>query len=131
MNYRKKNNRLFIFISLSALLLFGCYSNKYDLKYPDLKIEGKKSNKFIVNRIADYGNGHQDGCIKGGQMSLNIDAISKDSIAGYIFDSKSKEPLYFSTIRLIYSHLESTDTLEIIADEKGLSLQQLRLFLIR
>jgi hypothetical protein len=124
----KKIKALPVLIAFSSLLLFGCYSHKHDLKYPDLKIKGKKSNKYIVNRIAEYGNGYQDGCIIGGQMSLNIDVMSKDSIAGFIFDSKSKEPLYFSTVRLINIDLESTDTLEIIADEKGTFTSAIKTF---
>jgi hypothetical protein len=100
-------------------LLLGCYANPYDLKYPDLKIKGKKANQYIVNRATNYGNGNQDGCIIGHQISLNIDWLSNDSIAGLVLDSKSKEPLYFSTIELSFSDNHPIDTLRFTANEKG------------
>lgn len=97
----------------------SCYSSRDKLSYSQLKIEGKRSNQLIVDRIPIYGNGHKDGCIVERQMSIDISQLSNDSIIGTIFDSQTKQPVYFSTLYLISNKNAIPDTLSLFVNEKG------------
>tara|TARA_R110002049_G_scaffold98598_2_gene240041 strand:- start:636 stop:1067 length:432 start_codon:yes stop_codon:yes gene_type:complete len=108
-----------IILFLIIISLFGCVKGKYYLEYPELRIEGQKSNQYIVNRTTDYDIGYQDGCIKGAQISLNIKKLSKDSIVGLVLDSRSKSPLPFSKVRIYFFKNEQTDTLHLTTNFKG------------
>ena len=94
----------------------ACFSNRDLLKYPELRIEGRNANKYIVNRESDYGLGHQDGCIISSQMSMKLSVLGPDSISGYVFDSNSKKPAYYASIKMALINL---DTLTINADAEG------------
>ncbi|HET8963666.1 MAG TPA: carboxypeptidase-like regulatory domain-containing protein [Chitinophagales bacterium] len=85
-------------------------------KLSSFTILGKNHNQFIENRVPDYGDGRRDGCVVEGQLSLNLNALKKDSIAGIVFDSKTSEPIAFSTIRLVQ---ENNSTNQVTTDSLG------------
>ena len=60
---------------LSPLLLViaaGCSAVPKGYKLSEFYFNGKKDNTRIESRIPDYGDGHPDGCMVMGEMSLAL-----------------------------------------------------------
>ncbi|MCO4807630.1 MAG: hypothetical protein KC456_13685 [Flavobacteriales bacterium] len=66
----------------------------------ELKINGVDANHLVVDRIPDYGNGHKDGCIVMGQISMEIDSLEIGSVSGRVYDSESLDFVPYATIKL-------------------------------
>ena len=82
----------YLFLILT-IVITGCSGIKNPVALPQLTIENRKANKLIVNRKPDYGNGHRDGCIVMGEISMDIERLNEKGISGKVFDSKTKDPL--------------------------------------
>lgn len=103
-----------LFVILTVIGLSSCYSNR--LKYGEFKIDGKKHNNLIVNRIPHYGINAKDGCVVHGQMAMNLTYFSKDSIAGQLINPNTENPILFSEIKLI---TVNSDSIRLFSNENG------------
>ena len=83
-----------------TLVIFGCSSTIHSVKLSTLKINGKKQNELIQDRIPNYGIGSPDGCVIMGEISLNLETVGKDSIRGTVRESDKHQALPFATVKL-------------------------------
>lgn len=99
-----------------VLILSGCSTSRHHFALSNLKIEGKAKNSLIENRKPDYGDGHRDGCVVMGQISMDIDTLNDIIVIGKVTDSKTNEPLLFASILLVFC---DTDNLKSKTDSIG------------
>ena len=92
---------------------------------PELRIENKTANKFIVDRKPDYGFVGRDGCVVMDEISMDINELNQKLIRGKIFNSKTKEPLIGAQIYLFITQNDSIQKLVIKTDSNGLYKSQL------
>ena len=78
----------------------NCVVSQNLTEIPELRIENKIANKFIVDRQPDYGFVGRDGCVVMDEISMDIYELNQILIRGKIFNSKTKEPLIGAQIYL-------------------------------
>jgi len=78
---------------LSPLLLViaaGCSAVPKGYKLSEFYFNGKKDNTRIESRIPDYGDGHPDGCMVMGEMSLAVNYSAAGFFEGVVTDVNSQ-----------------------------------------
>ena len=104
-----------IFISVFC----NCVVSQNLTEIPELRIENKTSNKFIVDRKPDYGFVGRDGCVVLDEISMDIYELNEKLIRGKIFNSKTKEPLAGALINLLITQNGSIQKIVIKSDANG------------
>ena len=111
-------NNKFIFFLL--VILISCGGNQKVADLSELIVENQNSNNLIVNRVPDYGIDGGDGCVVMEEISMNIRELSDHQIKGFIYNSKSKQPLVNAEINLLLFKNGLLDTTNIRSDENGI-----------
>ena len=111
-----KNKVLFFFL----ITLISCGGNQKVADLSELTVGNQDFNDLIVNRVPDYGIDGGDGCVVMEEISMNITELDDHQIKGFIFNSKSKQPLVNAELNLFVFKNGLMDTTNIRSDENGI-----------
>lgn len=82
---------------------------------PNFKYNSKGRNSWIVNRVPDYGDGHRDGCIIMGELSVNL--VEEDRmVSGQVYDESNNESMAYVQIIVNWG---SESEIQYLADSQG------------
>lgn len=73
------------------ILACSCSTAKYNGVLPEFTIDGKNYNRFIENRVPDYGINGEDGCVRVDELSLHLFRLASDSIKGMVRDAEQHD----------------------------------------
>lgn len=103
-----KSIRKFFFLVLTLSLVYSCHSSRYSL--PNFKYNSKIKNGWIVNRLPDYGDGHRDGCIIMGELSVSL-VEENGKVIGQVFDATNDESMPYVQIVVNWGFENEVQTL--------------------
>ena len=80
------------------LLLIASIACSSSTTLPEFEYNGKTRNRWITNRIPDYGITGRDGCIIMGEMKVSLTRTEPAYYSGLISDADQSDSLMFATL---------------------------------